>query len=439
MKIIELRAENFKRLQAVEIRPDRSVIEVTGRNGAGKSSILDSIWAALGGMPATPSVPIRRGQESASIVLTLGDDKPALKVTRTFRAKDDGGFNHTLLVENEDGFRTTSPQKMLDALVGELSFDPLEFTRLDASKQFDLAKKFVPDFDFDANAKARKDAYNTRTDVNREAKALRAQVDAIVIPEGAATEAVDETALVADLEKAGEHNAEVERQRAARGSYILETGRLCDEAHALGNRIQEMKRQVSILEGQKSTLDERVTERTKKAESAEALPEPIDTAAVRERIEAARSQNAIASRAAQRLELERQALAKEDRSKELSAEVDGHDAEKQKAIAAAKMPVEGLSFGDGEVLLNGVPFDQGSAAEQLRASIAIAEAMNPRLKVIRVRDGALLDDASMQLVADFAEERGLQVWIETVASDRPGAVLIEDGHIAEPAALQAAE
>jgi recombinational DNA repair ATPase RecF len=50
MQIIELRAENFKRITAVRIRPDGKVVNISGRNGQGKSSVMDSIWATIASM-----------------------------------------------------------------------------------------------------------------------------------------------------------------------------------------------------------------------------------------------------------------------------------------------------------------------------------------------------------------------------------------------------
>lgn len=47
MKIIALQAENVKRLVAIEIRPDGNLVQITGKNGAGKTSVLDCIWWAL--------------------------------------------------------------------------------------------------------------------------------------------------------------------------------------------------------------------------------------------------------------------------------------------------------------------------------------------------------------------------------------------------------
>ena len=49
MKIIEFRAERFKRLSAVDITPEGNTVIISGKNGQGKSSVLDAIWLALGG------------------------------------------------------------------------------------------------------------------------------------------------------------------------------------------------------------------------------------------------------------------------------------------------------------------------------------------------------------------------------------------------------
>ena len=43
------------------------------------------------------------------------------------------------------------------------------------------------------------------------------------------------------------------------------------------------------------------------------------------------------------------------------------------------------------VTYNNVPFDQCSSSEQLRVSLAMGLALNPKLKVILIRDGSLLD------------------------------------------------
>ena len=105
------------------------------------------------------------------------------------------------------------------------------------------------------------------------------------------------------------------------------------------------------------------------------------------------------------------------------------DTVKAAAISLAKMPVAGLSLGDGEVMLNELPFEQASDAERLKVSIAIAMAMNPKLRVIRIRDGSLLDENSMKAIAEMAHEGGYQFWVERVETSGKVGIVLEDGEV----------
>lgn len=73
MRIIKLTAENVKRLKVVDITPKGDVVEITGPNESGKTSVLDSIWWAIAGERVIQSEPIRQGEEEARIRLDLGD------------------------------------------------------------------------------------------------------------------------------------------------------------------------------------------------------------------------------------------------------------------------------------------------------------------------------------------------------------------------------
>ena len=103
---------------------------------------------------------------------------------------------------------------------------------------------------------------------------------------------------------------------------------------------------------------------------------------------------------------------------------------KEDAIASAKMPIDGLSLSGGQVVLNGIPFDQSSSAEQLRTSVAIAMAANPKLKVIRIKDGSLLDEDGLKIIEGLASGNGYQVWIETVNTSGKIGIYMEDGAVA---------
>jgi recombinational DNA repair ATPase RecF len=83
MKIVNRKAENFKKLVAVEISFTDNNVIVTGKNGAGKSSVLDAIWWALSGKKHIQDKPIREGQTKAMIRLDLG----TIIVERVFNEK----------------------------------------------------------------------------------------------------------------------------------------------------------------------------------------------------------------------------------------------------------------------------------------------------------------------------------------------------------------
>ncbi len=178
MRIVNLVAENIKRIVAIDISPTSNMVTISGRNGSGKTSILDSIWWALAGTSHIQPAPIRKNATTARIRLDLGE----IVVTRTFRKADEGRVTTAITVTTADGARYQSPQGMLDKLLGELSFDPLAFTRMSPAEQVETLRRFVPGVDFDAIDAAAKADYERRTDVNRQAKSLRAQLEALAIP-----------------------------------------------------------------------------------------------------------------------------------------------------------------------------------------------------------------------------------------------------------------
>lgn len=65
-------------------------------------------------------------------------------------------------------------------------------------------------------------------------------------------------------------------------------------------------------------------------------------------------------------------------------------------------------------------------------------AANPKLRVLRVRDGSLLDDAGLQALAGMADQFDCQIWIERVDTSGTVGFVLEDGHLRDDR-LEAAE
>jgi len=52
--------------------------------------------------------------------------------------------------------------------------------------------------------------------------------------------------------------------------------------------------------------------------------------------------------------------------------------------------------------------------------MGLAMALNPKVRVILVREASLMDDASMELVDSLARKHGFQCWLERVGSEAEG-------------------
>ena len=103
--------------------------------------------------------------------------------------------------------------------------------------------------------------------------------------------------------------------------------------------------------------------------------------------------------------------------------------EKETALKTAEMPIPGLSVNDTGVTYNDIPFGQLSSSEQLKVSLGIAMALNPKLKVIRITDGSLLDEDSMAIIRKLAEKKDYQVWCEKVDGTGKIGFYIEEGEV----------
>lgn len=418
MRVVELHAENFKRLKAVTITPDpkAGTVIIAGKNAAGKSSTLDAIGHALFGAAGAKmtSKPIRSGEEHATIRLDLGE----LVITRTWAE----GKTSQLRVESADGAMYKSPQAMLDGLVGRLSFDPLAFAGQDERKQLAelLALVDLP-FDPDELAATRAGLYERRTEVGREGKLLEGQLAGLPVPaEDAPTEEVSYVDLMTAQREANrilaEHAASV-REVQRRSEKVAGTRKSIDDAETalqlLNARIVEERSALNQAEADRAGLAEKLPD-------IAALDRQIDeSGAINEKVRQAKEHAAVVE----------QLAGLHQSYKGISEKIEKLDADKREAIAAAKMPIEGLGFDEDGVTYQGVPFKQCSAAEQLRVSLAISMAANPRIRVVLIKDASLLDSDNMRLIEEMASAADYQIWLERIDETGTVGITIEDGAV----------
>ncbi len=425
MKIIELQAENVKRIRAVAIRPDGNVVTISGENGQGKSSVLDSIMYALGGAATHAPEVIRRGEEKAQVVVDLGD----IIVKRRWTQ---GGTS--LTVESKDGTVHKSPQGMLDKLVGALSFDPMAFLRLDPKKQADTLKELVG-VDTSLIETAHTALFDKRTGVTAKGKELRARFDQMPVPAADVPEqpvSVDQ--LLNEQAQLQVAKAENEKVRQAARDATTKADNAKTEKSRAAEAVATLSRQLEnareAFAGWETTFDRLAGEAHAQREAAGKLVDP-DVAEVVRKISRADATNQAVRVKKERAALEVELKTKRTEKEDLDKKLEQLDSDKRKLLRDAKFPVPGLAFTADGLTLNEIPLEQASSAERLRVSLAMGLALNPKLKVVLIRDGSLLDKKSLQMVAEMAAAADAQVWLEMVGAGGVG-VVIEDGHVAAP-------
>jgi energy-coupling factor transporter ATP-binding protein EcfA2 len=428
--IVELLVENIMKVRVAHIKPKGSVVQITGKNGQGKTSVLRAIAWALTGTTDVPTQPIRAGQRVGSVKMDLGD----LVVTRHFTRIDPdksakgNTYITRLTVEGKRREIFKSPQSVLDALMGKISFDPLAFTRMDDKKQLETLRGLVTfDINIDEVQAEIKAAYDERRKAGQIFDSAKARLAAMKEPEkDLPTAVVDVDAITKKLQNASNHNSIIEQQRRTKAAYEESAVSLDNEAKAKHAQAVELRRRADELDVEGAELTRRAGEAVASAAKVE-IGEEVNTAELAAEISAANAINAkIAAAFNYRLTQDEVSDANAEWER-LDAIVKGRTKDLEDALARAKMPIEGLGIGDDEVLYNGLPFGQASNAEQIQVSMALAMASNPKLRVLRIADGSLLDADSMDLVTAAAEKHGFQVWIERVDASGNVGVVMEDG------------
>jgi hypothetical protein len=103
--------------------------------------------------------------------------------------------------------------------------------------------------------------------------------------------------------------------------------------------------------------------------------------------------------------------------------------ERSEMLSGKQMPVEGLSFDDGGLLYNGIPLDQASDGEKLMVSMGISMALNPKIRVLRIKDGSLLGPKNIAILTDMIKEKDFQLFLEKVDTSGKIGIYIEEGEI----------
>jgi hypothetical protein len=475
--LMRMISKNVKRVRYIDVTFNDTLTLVGGDNEQGKTSFLDSFGFCMGGKDAIQMQPIRNGQQEGFVRCDFGDGKLVqLSVMRTLKRLGDSEFTSDVDVEIPGHVPPTAIESFLKKLTGEYAFDPMELDRMTDAERLEAIQRLVAGFDFKAYALQRKKIYDRRTEVNRDKHREQSAVDAIMVRAESPCEQIDESALTRELEEAGRKNADRATRQAARekaaewieqardtignldqdilgcvqqSELIRDTAiaQYQQQIDALQKAIEHsrklcretIERESAKLRAQAKDIEDKIADTEQRLAAAGELPQEIDAAAISAKLSQARTVNAeyAAWEQLRDRKAEHQKLANEHgtESDGLSKKIDALDAGKQKAIDEAKLPVGGIGFGDGYITLEAsdgsgpTPWSQASEALRIDTSLALAMAMQPKLKVILIRNGSNIGKRIRQRIKERAGEQKYRVVLEVVEEGEGTHVIIEDGQV----------
>ncbi|MGN0035007.1 MAG: AAA family ATPase [Coriobacteriales bacterium] len=417
VKISALQLENVKRVRAVQLVPYKDGLTVIGgRNGQGKTSVLDAIAYALGGETFRPSqVQNADGINPATIRVELDN---GLVVTRS-------GKNCALKVTDPSGAR--SGQRLLDGFVEKLALDLPKFMQQSSREKASAILRTLGIEDRLADiAEREKAVYDSRRDAAvRLDQATKAAMAMPEYPE-APDEPVSVAELMDDLAENDAYNAiiaqarqDIERAKEAIASNDASKQMLMEQIDGLRQRIAALEEESSRL-------------KTVIAENEEiAAEEPYDGQDIRDRIAQAGDVNAKVKANADKREATERSWELKAEHDRLDKQLEGIRDERRQLLASVDMPLEGLSVEDGELLYNGQKWDCMATSEQLVVAVSICHAVNPKCGFVLLDRLEAFDVTQLGKFDEWLRQHNLQAICTRVSTGDECTIVIEDGIVAK--------
>lgn len=461
MKINKLRITNLYGIEHLEL--DGKSIELTGTNGAGKSSVIDAIRLALTNNSKRKYI-IKSGKKEGTIFI---ETDTGLTIDRRKRT-DKADYKS---VKDENGNEINSPETFLKDIFTPLQLEPVEFLTMSEKEQnklllnlieFDRDKKeYITEkfgeinwVDYDNSileilneiqAKEGK-FYQDREEINRNIRNGNAIITDIAkdIPEGYDAEKWRNYTLsdkYEELNKNKTYNEKIDKSIAYKEDYKNKVSSLdeiyenkvlqiaqkkTEEIHQIDKKILELQSQISVLQTELKGLDNKYDIDLNNAKAEH----DTEIAKLEENIKVANEWASKEKKNTEILENElkiaeqmKSHLNEYDRIIDMRAKVKGLEAQSEmltdkielarklpgEILATANIPVKNLTVEDGIPLVNGLPINNLSEGEKLQLCVDVSLSDNNNLKLILIDGTEKLSDENRDKLYKICKEKGLQV------------------------------
>ncbi len=401
IKINKLEIENVKRVKAVSLEPTQNGLTVIGgRNGQGKTSILDSIAWALGGNKYKPSQPHREGSvlpPNLQISLSNG-----LEIKRD-------GKNSDLKVIDPSGQK--AGQKLLDSFVEEFALNLPKFMESSNADKARTLLQIIGVGDKLAEfEKKEQELYNERLVIGRVADQKKKFAAEMTYFQEAPKELISVSELLQEQQAILAKNAENERLRGQRDNLKQRQVKLDSEIARLIEEKAKVDQQLEIAEKDALDLHDESTEQLEYSIS--------NTEEINRKVRA----NFDKDKAEQDAQVEK------EKYDNLSAQIDRIRLDKNQLLEDADLPLPGLSVAEGELLYKGQRWDNMSGAEQLKVSTAIVRKLNPECGFILIDKLEQMDLDTLKEFGQWLEQEQLQAIATRVSTGDECSIIISDGY-----------
>lgn len=484
MKISKLKIENLYGIEQLEL--DGKSVELTGTNGAGKSSVLDAIRLALTNNSKRKYV-VKSGESEGRVLVKLDDGTTIDRKKRT----DKSDYKS---IKDENGNEINSPEAFLKDIFTPLQLEPVEFLSMNEKEQnrillnlieFNKDKKgFISEKFGEApswvdynnsileilNQLQSKEGlyYQTREDVNRQIRSGLAVINDIAkdIPKE-----YDESKWRSytlfdkyeELNKNKEYNAKIDKCIAYKENYNNQIESFKNELDkkilqinnskasekyekettiaSLENKIELLKKEIELKKVELSGLDKEFEMYINKAQAEYdneiakldenikianewAEKEKIETEQLENELKIAEQMKSHLNEYDRMIEMQKKVEELQLTSESLTNKIELARILPGDILKEANIPVKNLTVENGIPLVNGLTISNLSEGEKLMLCVDVTLSNPNSLKLILIDGVERLSESNRNELYKICKEKGLQC-IGTRTTDDTSLNIIE--------------
>ena len=415
VKIASVQAENVKRVKAVYMEPKPEGLTVIGgRNGQGKTSVLDAIAWALGGGRMAPTNPRREGAAGDPRLRVVMDN--GLVVERK-------GKNSELKVTDPKGHK--AGQTLLNEFIEQLALDLPKFMQATSKEKAKTLLRIIGVGDqLEAMDKEEQSLYNERLYVGRTAdQKMKYAKEMVDYPE-APKELVSPAELIRQQQEILAKNGENQKKRDNLKNIQFDVDMLKKQVDSLTDQLEKKKAQLAQsladLETAYKSIDDLQDESTEELERSIEQVDEINRK-VRANLDKEKAQE--------------DARGFQHQYDELTGKINAVRERRRELLDSADMPLPGLSVEQGELIYHGQKWDNMSGSDQLKVATAIVRKLNPKCGFVLLDKLEQMDLRTMREFGAWLEAEGLQAIATRVSTGDECSIIIEDGYVKGQAAV----